>query len=187
MAFIYPSEELSSGCWRVINDHIVASVEVEDCRDINDSNADARVIVKPGVSRSGIVVDLANGAGIGIGLEQKAILEEEVRGTYETFTTFADEEGGSEEIFYRVVVSLVDENFVYQATPYDSNTFTLDNAHTIEGEIAINQMCDGTPIDGVMCVTLPGGMKTLGFMDPEDGYFMLMGPGVLMVGVKGDS
>ena len=170
-----------NGCWKVLNDHLVAK-ESSDCSDVNDTSAEARIVIKPGVSRAGIVVDLVDGSGFGVGLEQKAIQNSEMVGEFEAYET-----DGEKDNFYKIEVKN-DDGFYYIATPYECNEngCVLNSDEATTGEIAINQLCDGTNIDGVMCVDLGYGLEYggIGFIDPEDGYFMLSAPGYMMFGVK---
>jgi hypothetical protein len=175
-------EDNESGCWKALDDHIVVQSDTSNCSSVDDSNADAKVVIKPGESRSGIVVDLTEG-GFGIGLEQKLITSEEMNGVYDAYAQ--DSEG---DYFYNITISYDGSNFVYVATPYicDESGCSLSTTPELSGNIKINKLCNDYDMPGVMCVDLGDGYENgaLGFIDPEDGYFMLMSPTLRIFGVK---
>jgi len=178
----YMDGSSDGGCWRTVGDHIVAKSDTADCSMVTDASADARVVIKPGISRAGIVVDNAGGRGFGIGLEQKMLVAEEITGTYEMFTQLND---GSSRLFQVSVGQDAEENFGYQSTEYecDANGCVL-GANVVTGSIRINELCGGEePIrmPGVICVD----GTEMGFIDPEDGYFMMTGYSGISFGVKG--
>jgi hypothetical protein len=175
------------GCWKAMGDHIVAKeraansfdeLDCSDTSDLNDTSAQYRVVVKPGESRAGIVVDHVDGSGFGIGLEQKALSPSEVNGTYEMFAWYNDD---TTQLFRADVGADENGSLGYKLTPYecDNNGCVLstDENRTILGEIAINKLCDGSDFNGTICVTDPAsGTQGIGFIDPVDGYFMVVDP-----------
>jgi hypothetical protein len=157
----------ASGNWKIVENH----VEAYD----SDGNKVANVIIKPGQSRAGIIVDInpAFGGGFGIGLEQKPLKPEDLTGVYQTYyyylnatayynaTTEEERRNAEIECFGKLYVN--------------GNTYTYIENWCSDGEpdnvtvsnIKLNQLCDGTPMNGVACAD---GYNI--FVDPEDGYFI---------------
>ena len=155
------------GCWKVMDsDHLVAKANAIDCNTVTDISADYRIALKPGTSRTGIVVDYVDGSGFGIGVEQKALTASDVAtGTFNSYYYQPGEDGFSK-------VTLTNGNYEWSTCDEETGKCT---PYT-KGTIALNQLCNGTAIDGVACATdaNSGYMYDL-FVDPEDGYYISIG------------
>lgn len=179
------------GCWKTVENHLVAKMDPSFCQnnyaDLNNSNADVRVVIRPPVAsgRAGMIVDLVDGSGVGIGLEQRPIQIQDMNGTFDAYSYKFD---GSDEAFLKIQVTNDGSTASYVATPYDCSTTpcSLDNNHQQLGHIAINKLCDGTSYDngtdlsGVMCAENAG----MGFIDVDEGYFMISNDNEMIFGSK---
>ena len=153
-------DETENGTWEIKDNYIV----VKD----NNGQVVANVIVKPGKSRSGVIVDLADGTGFGIGLEQKKLTTSDLTGTYNTY--YYDPNSGI-ECFGTLKVSggsaSYQESWCSDGEP---------EKEELSISISLNQLCDGTTLDGVACADVSNGKKFEMFIDPVDGYFIAVNP-----------
>ena len=147
-----------NGTWEVKGNYVAAKDE--------NGTIVANVIVKPGKSRSGIIVDLADGTGFGIGLEQKALTNSDLTGTYKTY--YYDPQSGV-KCFGTLEVS---EN----STTYQETWCSDNSTKTLNLTITANQLCNGTNVDGVACADDGNGTKFNMFIDPVEGYFIAINP-----------
>jgi hypothetical protein len=164
------SGSTETGCWKVWNSlFLVAKASTNDCSSVTDTSADYRIVIKPGTNRNGIVVDYVNGSGFGIGLEQKALVAADVAsGVYKSYyyNTANGSEGFGE-------TTLTNGNFVWK----DCDTSSGICTQTTSGTLAINQLCDGTPVQGVACATDANGDTFNVMLSPDDGYYFAIGDG----------
>jgi len=177
------------GCWKAVGNHVVVKVDANsnycgaDYDSLDDTTADVRVVIKPSENggRSGFIADSVAGDFIGIGLEQRTLDISEMSGAFDAY--WYDFEDDS-EIFVQVEVTNDGTYASYTLTPYvcDTNGCQLDSdtTHQMTGSIAINQLCNGIGMNGVMCVD----NSFIGFMDPNSGYFMLSDDSSLIFGSK---
>lgn len=153
-----------TGCWKINGKHLVAKKDTSDCSSVNDTTADYRFVIKPGVSRNGIVVDNVNGTGFGIGLEQKALSSDELMGIYTSYYQMPTGDGFGK-------VSVKGNTFTW----YDCPNGICKKTPEIKGTITINQLCNGIVHDGVACATDSNGDKYHLFIDPTDNYYFAVG------------
>ena len=153
------------GNWTIVDNYI---------RAYDSENNTYNVIVKPGTSRAGIVVDYGNGNGMGIGLEQKTLTADDVTGTYTSY--YYDPVSGL-ECFGNVTVSANNGTYSYTYTASCSDNSTDDSAGTLE----LNTFCyaNGTrvPLNGIACAqdANSGNLYDV-FIDPVDGYYIAVNP-----------
>lgn len=151
------TDVVSSGCWKTNNGHIVAKDGINDCTNVD--SFDYNIVIKAG-NKSAIIIDYANGDGVGIGLEQRALTNSDINGTY-----------------YSYYYEQYTDNFA---------KIEIDNNNTVKwkmcpngyctspwasGNLNLNQDCLGNPLNGVACADI-GGNKYLTFIDSKDGYYM---------------
>ena len=147
-----------TGAWEVSGDHIVA-------KDDN-GNSVANFVVKPGDFAVGIVVDFVDGSGFAIGLEQKPLTAERVSGTFHMFTHHLNH--SDDDCFEEVVVSGTTD------TMHDLWCANSDNYYSSGREtLALNKTCDGTSVNGIICVTTAENEKIEVFADAQDGYYFV--------------
>jgi hypothetical protein len=158
---------VSTGCWKLVFDHLIGKLGTSDCSLETDNTADYRIMIKPGSSRSGIIVDYTNnngnGDGYGIGVEKRALTNTEVSGTYRGYyydPTIPGMTGFSE-------VTVNGNSFTWS----DCNTTTNTCTQTNNGTLALNKLCDNTDMNGTLCATDSGGNQSQVFIDPTDGYY----------------
>ncbi len=154
----------ASGCWKVLGNHLVAKAGLSDCSAIDDTSADLRYVIKTGTTRNSIIVDKVDGTGFGIGLEQKTLVPGDLSGTFYSYYQTPSADG-----FDKVVVN--GNGFSWYNCP---NGACQTNAY-ITGTIAINQLCDGTPYDGVACATDSNGDTYHLLIDADDHYYFAVG------------
>jgi len=149
----------SNGCWIINGGRLQAKDGLNNCTNVN--NFDYNIFIKPGSSRAGIVVDYANGDGVGIGLEQQALTNSDLAGTYQSYfyTTSSDS-------FAKVVIDS-SGNLQWFNCPGG----TCPSSATSTGSVTINQDCSSNNINGVACATI-GTNKYLAFIDNVDNYFI---------------
>jgi len=181
------------GCWKSAGNHIVVKIDdngnwcQNNYADLNDTTADVRVVIRPSSNsgRSGFIADSVAGDFVGLGLEQRSININEMTGTFDAYSY---DFNNGDEGFVQVDVTNDGTIVSYTLTPYDCSSIpcTLDTNHQQSGHIDMNQLCDGTQIDGVMCVQDPNGNGNdfIGFTDYESGYFMIMNEGMMVFGSK---
>ena len=180
-----------TGCWKVSGNHILAKGDgATDCSSITDTTADVRAVIKPSATtngRAGFIVDLVDGTGIGIGLEQKAIDINDLNATFEAYEYPLN--GTDDPVLVHVVVDNNGTDGNFTGTPYscDTNGCSLDYSAAESGTIKINQTCDGHSIDGVMCAVrnhngIP--VSYIGFVDKDDGYFIMTSSNSVLIGSK---
>lgn len=157
-----------TGCWKLDTDHLVARAGFTDCSTVTDNTADYRVMIKPGTSRSGIIVDYTNnnglGDGYGIGVEKKMLTTSEVTGTYQGY--YYDPSSPGSTGFSEVTVS--GNSFVWSDCNATTNTCTQTNS----GTLMLNKLCDNTDMNGTLCATDGSGNQSQVFIDPVDGYYI---------------
>lgn len=152
------SSVTSTGCWKIDSGRLVAKGGVNNCTNV--TSFDFNIVIKPGSSRSGIVVDYANGDGIGIGLEQQQLSTSDVAGTYESYYF-----ENNDDNFAKVEIDS-SGTLKWKACPGGSCTMPYSN-----GTLSLNQDCDGNTVDGIACATV-GGNNYLAFIDNEDNYYI---------------
>jgi len=160
----------SNGTWEVREKGGQSCVMVRD----DDNNTVANVVVKPGKSRSVLIVDNADGSGFGIGLEQKALNTTELEGIYQTYYYNPN---NNVECFGTVMVN--GTSYFYQERWCSDNDTESEN-----GTIEINKLCNGTDQNGIACA---GDYEV--FIDPVDGYWLAVNPntGERIFGVSSNS
>jgi len=122
------------------------------------------VIIKPGTSRTGFIVDL-NENGFGIGLEQKTLTDKDITGTYsyQVHSVETDEDCfGTVEVYF----DNNDNAFKYKATLNWCENSPNPNYEEV-GTLTLNN-----PTDGMAKLTDPQNNEGYVFIDPEDGYFI---------------
>ena len=152
---INPSKEKDSGTWKIDGDHIVAKS--------SNGTPVANIIVKPGDFAAGIIVDFIDGSGFAIGLEQKPLTSERVSGTYHMFTHHLN--NPEEDCFAEVVVNGTN------ATEHDLWCVNSTDLYSGNDTLELNKMCDGTSLNGVICVRNSHGDNVEVFADSQDGYY----------------
>jgi hypothetical protein len=158
-----------NGTWNIVDGAYVNATD--------SAGTSYNVVIKPGVSRAGFVVDLPG--GFGIGLEQKPLTQADVAGTYSFYSYNVDKSGSlnnGEDCFGTVKVYYDNSTGEYK---YSSQYNCEDSgAGTENGTITLNKFC--VPTDPTTCFTVNGtamftdadGNSGYLFIDPEDGYFM---------------
>ncbi len=149
----------NSGTWEVNGSHL----------DVyqNGSKA-ANIVLRPGISRNSIIVDLVSG-GYGIGVEAKALTNEDMTGTY--YYMNLESTGG---VCYGKVrvngtqMSHQDEK-CYNSTTLSESFGLILNPNGMNG---LAQVLDsnGNPTQEYV------------FLDPEDGFFIRVGSNGLSIG-----
>jgi hypothetical protein len=150
----------NKGTWQIAGD---GYIEAKD----EDGNL-YNVVVKPGESRAGFVVDLASYGGFGIGLEQKSLTEKDITGTY-SFYSYEPEY--DEDCFGTVKLYYDTATKTYK---YEAKTTWCDDPEDI-GYTEKGTVTPNSPIDGMLKVTSDEGETGYAFIDPEDGYFIFVG------------
>ena len=153
----------ASGCWKPLGNHFVGKLNLTDCSGVTDTSADYRFVIKPGSSRSGIVVDYVDGSGVGIGLEQVPLTAGDLTGTYSAYY----QEPGTAD-FSQVTVN--GASFSWARCPSGSCA-----APSVTGTIVLNQLCSGLAYDGVACATDNSGNTYNLLIDPDDDYYFAVG------------
>jgi hypothetical protein len=186
----------SDGCWKPVGNHVVVKLGsgnnlcTDGYGDLNDNNADIRVVIRPQTTsgRSGFIADDVNGNFIGIGLEQRAINITDMNGTFDAYSYKFD---GSGEVFVEVSVTNDGSDASYTTKPYicDQNGCTLssDPNHITSGSIYINSLCDQTDLNGTMCIVEDDSNPSdgsMGFIDSDSGYFMITNDEEVVFGSK---
>jgi len=148
-----------SGTWKVNNNYI---------EFYNSNNElEANVVLKPGESRSGIIIDKVDG-GFAIGLEAKPITETEIG----TSTFYYFDQTSSYSCFGKVDVNGV--NFTYSDTWCEDGARDIDVSGTLKLNPQIDPDNDPSTDNNV---TLNGLAKVDGaniyiFYDAKDGYYI---------------
>ena len=147
--------EGDSGTWEVNGSHL----------DVKNSNGVkvANVIIRPGVKRSGIVVDLVGG-GFGVGVEAKALTFAEMSGTF-----YYQDSDDSGTCYGKAVVN--GTNFSY-ADEYCYGTTKASGSGTLELNPFVDVNNDGTPDINLTGLAKVSGENEYIFIDPEDGYYI---------------
>ncbi|ADU97396.1 putative lipoprotein [Thermovibrio ammonificans HB-1] len=147
-----------SGSWQMTSENYV---------NATDSYGNTyHVIIKPGISRAGFIVDLPN--GFGIGLEQKALTQNEITGTYSYYSYDVQYD---EDCFGTVKVWYDNSTNTYK---YLAKTIWCDDPADI-GYEENGTLTPNSPVNGTLTLTDPQGNKGYIFLDPEDGYFTGVG------------
>jgi len=155
-------ENNDSGIWEVNGSHL----------DVKESNGTkvANVIIRPGVSRSGIVVDLVDG-GFGIGVEAKELNTSELSGTF-----YYQNSGNNYTCYGKAVVN--GNSFTYSDDYCVDENGTQINGDSGSGTLILNPSVDidhdGTAdlnLTGLAEVNESNGSEFI-FIDPEDGYYI---------------
>lgn len=194
------------GCWakspngdyiNALTEYHPSYVDLTSCESIDETNTDdgyLRAVIKPGTSRAGFVVDFANGAGFGIGLERKVLQETPADIPYDIFSMNFADIAFDENNFQRFVVHSDDTadntgrvtEYEYDCT-MDGCTLTDEVSETFT--VHYNQVCaedhgvvgaahpDLLPFDGMACVVadgsgVPAGAMFNALVDIDDGYFI---------------
>lgn len=173
-------------------------VDVTSCSSVDETDTNdgyARVVIKPGDSRAGFIIDYADGSGFGIGLERKELEETPSDIPYDIFSmNFADVAFDLNNFQRFVVESDETADDTGSVTEYEYNcttdgcTLTTEVSETFT--VHYNQICaedhgvdgaadpDRLPFDGMVCVisegvgSLPTGSMFNALVDIEDGYFI---------------
>ena len=150
--------EISNGTLEIQDNYLVA-------KEGNDTVA--RVIIEPG-NRLAFVVDYADGSGFGIGLERKELTTEDVVGTY--LNHYYDDNDDIECVGKVTIQESENGTITYN---YDETWCSDGQPEDDKGVILLNQLCDGTPFDGIVCVKSDiTGEEEEAFIDSQDGYYI---------------
>ena len=182
----------ADGCWKALGNHIGIKIGQSDCTNLDDTTADARVIIKTATeddARAGFIVDGSN--SIGVGVELKELAMNDLNGTFDALNyDFLS----SSSTFMEINVTNDGTHASFTATPYNCNagTCTPNSSEQISGNIDINQICttsDTISVPGVMCVTVLNDDNEveaayMGFIDPKSGYFVIGNDDELIFGSK---
>jgi len=149
--------EISNGTFEIKNNYLVAK---------EDNKTIANVIIEPG-SRVAFVVDYADGSGFGIGLERKKLTSEDVVGTY--LNHYYNDENDIECVG-KLTIQEENGKITYN---YDETWCSDGQPEDDKGVILLNQLCDGTPFDGIACgkSDITGDESEI-FIDAQDGYYI---------------
>jgi hypothetical protein len=173
-----------TGGWKISDDGTYVLYKEDTAASaITDSNADARVVVRPsedGDGHKGFLVDIAGGGGFGIGLEEKTMTQDSVKGNY-----LVVDYKHRELIDVVVTPDGTDPTLLTYAT---SVGLSLSQGkglacHTQGGAIRINNDCTGYR-KGIACVQDYDGNQYVGALDNIEGYFALVTHDNFIVGVK---
>ncbi len=146
-----------SGRWIVNGNHI----EFYD-----GSDKVANIILKPGISRNGIIVDLIGNTpsdrGFGIGIEAKPLKESELKGTFYYNNSVLRDEG--EECYGKAIIDGT------QISYEDSWCEDSDDKDQGVATLELNPTINGVQWNGV--AKLEDGVYV--FIDAEDGFYVLV-------------
>ena len=156
-----------NGCWKIDSGIIKAQKNglYPNCSTYNGTSPDYNVMVRPGSSRAGVVVDYTGGNGIGIGLEQKPLNLNGIAGTYHSYYY-----ENSAESFAKAIITT--NNIEWYNCPGGACPINP----TFTGSLQLNQDCLGNQIDGVACATVAGN-TFLVFLDNADSYYVAVSTG----------
>lgn len=158
-----------TGCWNLDSQRNRLAVttnllDPNSCANWDGSNPTAYVVAKPGNNRAGFIVDYTDGSGVGIGLEKKSYsteLDENKTYTFETLST------NGEICPATVTVSFNRDISAWRYT-WSSPGCNFESA----GTLYIDQTCNNTPYDGIICAQNDRGTQYYVMFDPIDGYYM---------------
>ncbi len=160
-------EEINYGTWQFSEDknYLIA----------NGISGVLNIVITPG-EKKGIIVDFGDGSDVALGQQSFPLTMDDVVGNY----TYYFHSGNLECIGF---VSVDNSGTIYFEDKWCSDGLPEVGSGKV---LKLNETCDGTPVNGVLCAKAVGNYQTYTYdvvINNKDGYYIATMPGIVEIGV----